>query len=187
MGAAGFVLTTIGAIATVLGAYFAWVAVRRPKNRVAVTATHHPRSSSPACHPVYDVFISYAHDDLGFVEDFADRLGQEGLRVARDELVLRPGTVLVHAIEQAIRDSTHGLMVFSPASVASDWVDQEYASLMSRSIEHRRLFIPVLIGAVSVDDLPEFARTRYFADFRHVSTAQYDELIGDIAEAVRRA
>jgi hypothetical protein len=78
-------------------------------------------------------------------------------------------------------------MVFSPASVASDWVDQEYASLMSRSIEHGRLFVPVLIGSVSVDDLPEFARTRYFADFRHVSTAQYDKLIGDIAEAIRRA
>jgi hypothetical protein len=48
------------------------------------------------------------------------------------------------------------------------------------------LFIPVLIGDVTVDDLPEFARTRYFADFRHVSAAQYEQLVIDVANAVRR-
>jgi len=81
--------------------------------------------------------------------------------VARDQIVLRPGAVLLHAVEQAIRNSAHG-----------------------RSIERKQLFIPVLIGAVTIDDLPEFARSRYFADFRRVSSAQYGKLVSDIAEAV---
>jgi hypothetical protein len=135
----------------------------------------------------YDLFISYSHDDLEWVREFADRLKQEGLNVVSDEVVLRPGAVLLHAVESAIRDSAHGLLVFSPASVASGWVEQEYVTLMGRSIEHKQLFIPVLIGAVTIDDLPEFARTRYFADFRRVSDEQYDKLVSDVAEAVRRA
>ena len=131
---------------------------------------------------VYDVFISYSHDDFDWVSRFAERLESEGLRVARDEVVLKPGDVLTHAIEQAIRDSAHGILVFSPASVASGWVQQEYAALMQRSIEDRLRFIPVVIDDV---ELPGFAATRYYADFRHVSVAEYDHLIAKIAEALR--
>ncbi len=131
---------------------------------------------------VYDVFISYSHDDIDWVSRFADRLEREGLRVARDEVVLKPGDVLVHAIEQAIRSSAQGLLVFSPASVASGWVQQEYATLMQRSIQDRLRFIPVVIGDV---ELPGFAATRYYADFRHVSGTEYDRLIAKIIEALR--
>jgi len=131
---------------------------------------------------VYDVFISYSHDDLDWVSRFAHRLEGEGLRVARDEVVLKPGDVLVHAIEQAIRDSAHGILVFSPASVASGWVQQEYSALMQRSIEGRLRFIPVVIEDV---ELPGFAATRYYADFRHVSGAEYEGLIAKITQALR--
>jgi TIR domain len=131
---------------------------------------------------VYDVFVSYSHEDSGWVTRFVERLEGEGFRVARDEVVLKPGDVLVHAIEQAIRDSARGILVFSPASAASGWVRQEYATLMQRSIEDQRRFIPVLIEDV---DLPPFAATRYYADFRHVTEAEYDRLIAKIAEALR--
>jgi hypothetical protein len=130
----------------------------------------------------YDVFISYSHADTDWVTRFAGRLEGQGFKVARDEVVLRPGDVLVHAIEQAIRDSAHGILVFSPASAASAWVRQEYAALMQRSIEDRLRFIPVVIDDV---ELPGFAATRYYADFRQVSVAEYDRLIAKIAKALR--
>lgn len=131
---------------------------------------------------VYDVFVSYSHDDLDWVAEFAALLEGGGLRVARDEVFLRPGDVLVHAIEQAIRDSAHGILVFSRASVASGWVQQEYATLMQRSIEGGQRFIPVVIDDV---ELPGFAATRYYADFRHVSGEEHEQLIGKITEALR--
>jgi hypothetical protein len=131
---------------------------------------------------VYDVFISYSHDDFDWVTEFAERLEREGFRVARDEVILKPGDVLVHAIEQAIRDSADGILVFSQASVASGWVQQEYAALMQRSIEDRMRFIPVVIDDV---ELPGFAATRYYADFRHATSTEYDRLLGKIAEALR--
>jgi len=130
----------------------------------------------------YDVFVSYSHDDFDWVSRFAHRLEGEGLRVARDEVVLKLGDVLVHAIEQAIRNSAHGILVFSPASVASGWVQQEYAALMQRSIQDGLRFIPVVIGDV---ELPGFAATRYYAEFRHVSGADYDRLFAKIAEALQ--
>lgn len=131
---------------------------------------------------VYDVFISYSHDDLDWVTDFAARLQREGFRVARDEVFIKPGDILVHAIEEAIRDSAHGILVFSPASVASGWVQQEYAALMQRSIENGSRFIPVLIEEV---ELPPFAATRYYADFRNAPRPRYDRLVAKIARALR--
>jgi hypothetical protein len=130
----------------------------------------------------YDVFISYSHDDIDWVTGFAARLVREELRVARDEVVLKPGDVLVHAIEQAIRNSAHAILVFSPSSLASGWVRQEYATLMQRSIESGMRFIPVVIESV---ELPGFAATRYYADFRNVSADEYDRLIGKITIALR--
>jgi hypothetical protein len=132
----------------------------------------------------YDLFVSYSHGDQAWVAELVARLRRAGLGVVRDELVIRPGDVLVHAVEQAIRDSAHGLLVFSPASVASPWVMQEYATLMQRSIERGQLFVPVLTGAILSDELPEFARSRYYADFRNASDARYAELVGNIASAV---
>ena len=131
---------------------------------------------------VYDVFISYSHDDVAWVADFAAWLENDGFQVARDAVILKPGDVLVHAIEQAIRDSAHGILVFSPASMASGWVSQEYSALMQRSIEDNRRFIPVIIGDV---ELPPFAATRYYADFRGVAGAEYDRLMATIAMALR--
>jgi TIR domain len=131
----------------------------------------------------YDVFVSYSHADIDWVRKFTQRLTDTGLQVARDEVFLGPGDVLVHAIEQAILNSAHGILVFSPESVASKWVKQEYATLMQRSIENGQLFIPVIIGDA---ELPAFAATRYYADFRHVSDEEYDRLISKIAESLNR-
>jgi hypothetical protein len=184
MDVAGLVFTAVGTLTGIVAAYFGWVAVR-PKKRPARPAPLAPSEGSGtegAVAPMYDVFISYSQDDLDWVTEFAERLEAEGVKVARDEVVFRLGDVLVHAIEKAIRDSAHGLLVFSPASLASGWVKQEYAAMMQRSIEKGLRFIPVIIKDVQ---LPEFAATRYYADFRHVSDVEYDQLIGKLAEAVQ--
>jgi TIR domain len=136
------VFTAIGSVAGVIGVYFAWVAVR-PRLAGSKVTRDHAAAAAPEMTfsgegremYVYDVFVSYSHNDLDWVTEFAARLESGGLRVARDEVFLKPGDLLVHAIEQAIRESAHGILVFSRASIASGWVQQEYAALMQRSIE----------------------------------------------------
>jgi hypothetical protein len=130
----------------------------------------------------YDAFISYSHADKQWVTDFAARLADEGLRIARDEVFLQFGDDVTHSIEQAIRDSAHGILVFSPASVSSGWVRLEYSAMMRRSIENGRRFIPVIIGDV---ELPEFAATRLAADFRKLGADEHGPVITKIAAALR--
>lgn len=183
---AGLIFTVIGSVAGVAGAFFAWVAVRpRWKSRVKRPAPAGPSSKEgekDVAGHIYDVFVSYSHDDLDWVVTFAGRLEDAGLRVARDEVFLKPGDVLVHAVEQAIRESAVGILVFSPASVASGWGRQEYAAMMQKSIEDGWRFIPVIIDDV---ELPAFAATRYYVDFRNVSRHEYDQHVAKIAEALR--
>ena len=187
MDTVGVILTAIGSVAGVFCAYFAWVAVRRARPKAKRVPLDKPASDrgsdgEGSTGHAYDVFVSYSHDDLDWVTRFAGRLEAEGLRVARDEVFLRPGDVLVHAIEQAILDSAHGILVFSLASVADGWVGQQYAVMMQKSIEDGRRFVPVVIDDV---ELPVFAASRYYVDFRNVSDDDYDLLIAKITEALR--
>jgi hypothetical protein len=186
----GLAIAVISAIAGIAGAFFAWVPVRKQLSRRRAARTPKPASasSSPSGSggPVtadYDVFVSYSHDDKAWVTAFAEHLRREGLKVDYDEEFLNLGDVLVPSIEQAIRDSAHGILVFSPSSVESKWVKQEYATMMQRSIELGSRFIPVVIEDA---DLPEFARSHYYADFRNATGEKYDELIKKIVRAVRK-
>ena len=129
------------------------------------------------------MFIAYAHEDREWVRDLAGALEQAGVTPAYDELLVRPGDVIVHSLDEALRASANGLLVYSGAALASHWVAEEYATLMLRSVQDGRRFIPVLIEDV---ELPPFAASRYHADFRNADAAAYDRLVGQIVEAVRR-
>ncbi|GAA1016631.1 hypothetical protein Aple_085690 [Acrocarpospora pleiomorpha] len=142
------------------------------------TAPHHGRDA-------FDVFISYCHRDADEVEKLAVALGSHGVRVAMDTLFLGPTDVLVHKVDKALRDSMHGLVVYSPASLTSTWVANEYAVLMRRAIENGTRFAPVLTGNVRLDDVPEFARARYFTDLRSVTPPVYDIRVKELAKALR--
>ncbi|MPY56984.1 toll/interleukin-1 receptor domain-containing protein [Streptomyces spongiae] len=188
---AGLLLSAVGTVAGVVSAYLAYVAVRHQLSR----RRHRPVPPVPPPAPApsaqgsarYDVFVSYGREDADWVRSFAARLRDKGLNVAYDEVVSRPGGIRVHTVETAIREAAHGLLVFSPASMNSGWVRQEYAALMQPSIESGRLFIPVVLGDV---ELPEFAATRYFADFRGLGDGSghdgvYERRVDEIARALR--
>ncbi|WP_067488505.1 toll/interleukin-1 receptor domain-containing protein [Actinomadura hibisca] len=132
----------------------------------------------------YDVYISYASEDREWAERLAERLEQAGLRVGFDQWVLQPGDVRVHKLEETIRVSTHGLLVFSRAALDAPWEQEKYAALMQRAITNGARCVPVLIGDV---ELPAFADARHPADFRDVSDAEYDQRVEEIVRALRGA
>ena len=72
------------------------------------------------------VFISYSRRNLAFVEQLAFDLKEAGLDVWYDLSGLDGGARWRVEIEKAIRSSQYVLVVLSPASVASDWVEGEY-------------------------------------------------------------
>ncbi|MDB5910589.1 MAG: Tetratricopeptide 2 repeat protein, partial [Massilia sp.] len=130
----------------------------------------------------YDAFISYAPADGEWVRWFAGQLREGGLRVAYQEVLRSPGAPIIDTIEEAIRNSTHGILIFSRASMTDVWVREAYFTLMRRSIEGGQRFIPVLIADV---ELPEFAANRFHVDLSSVDGPEYDRRVDSLVKAVR--
>jgi Tol biopolymer transport system component len=82
------------------------------------------------------VFISYSRKDLAFVERLAEDLKKAGLDVWYDISGLAGGSRWRSEIQKAIKDSQHIIVVLSPDSVESEWVEREFlfASNLKRKI-----------------------------------------------------
>jgi hypothetical protein len=187
MEAGALVITVLGTVAGIAGAYFAWVAVRRPR-RTPAGAPKAPTGGRTVTRedPVptdYDAFICYADDDADWVDALAGRLRQEGIKVAYDRIVLLPGDPVAHSIEQAIRDSAHGLLVYGSTAHENRWVREEYQVLLGRAVtgDGRRL-IPIIVKDA---ELPLFAANRYHLDFRNASEVEYERLVALLVRALR--
>ena len=72
------------------------------------------------------VFISYARTDLAFVEQLAADLRKAGFEVWYDISGLSGGSRWRVDIENALRSSQFVIVVLSPDSIKSEWVDREF-------------------------------------------------------------
>ncbi|WP_308378050.1 TIR domain-containing protein [Streptomyces sp. ISL-98] len=130
------------------------------------------------------MFISYAEDDGDWAGTLADRLKAEGVRVFFDRCSLRPGDVVVHELEAAIRRSKHGIQVVGPLTMTEPWARQEYAALVQASAGRGLRLIPVLCGDRDAD-IPPFASTRVWMDFRKLSGPAFDAKAVELARVLR--
>jgi TIR domain len=85
-------------------------------------------------------FFSYSRHDSEFVLKLAKDLRAAGARVWLDQLDIHPGQRWDSAIEQALADCPHLLVILSPSSVESTNVMDE----VSFALEEKKLVIPVL-------------------------------------------
>ena len=72
------------------------------------------------------VFISYSRRDLAFVKRLSADLQAAGLQVWYDLSGLEAGTRWSKEIQNALRQSQYFLVVLSPNSVESEWVEREF-------------------------------------------------------------
>ncbi len=89
------------------------------------------------------LFISYSRRDLAFVERLARDLTKAGHTVWYDLSNLEGGDRWGVEIQNAIRQSEVALVVISPSSVASEWVEKEFLYASNR---HLRV-VPLLYQA----------------------------------------
>jgi Tol biopolymer transport system component len=85
------------------------------------------------------VFISYARKDFSFVVRLANDLKNAGFEVWYDVSGISGGSRWMDKIEEAIRNSDFLVVVLSPESVVSEWVDREF--LFANKL--RRKIIPL--------------------------------------------
>jgi hypothetical protein len=128
--------------------------------------------SSPETGSSFDTFLSYHSGDSDWVAVLKRGLESKGLRVWLDSEQIRPGDLFPGTLARAIADVRTVVVVLSPGSVASAWVEEEYSLALAR----RRHVIAALIDDV---EPPGFLEGRTWVDFRDPEQypASLDQLV----------
>ena len=91
------------------------------------------------------VFISYSSKDRKFAQRLAQDLSKHEIPVWFDQFSLAPGDSIIGNIEAGIDQMDFLLVVLTPASVDSQWVQEEVHMAMHKGIFGRKVsVIPVL-------------------------------------------
>jgi hypothetical protein len=104
------------------------------------------------------IFISYSRKDIGFARKLAGDLEKAGYEVWWDLTDLRGGDDWPRVIPAAIESSQYVIVVLSPNSAISDWVEKEYTHALSL---HKKI-IPIMLAPSS---MPFALNTINYIDF----------------------
>src|SRR5512133_3451149 len=104
------------------------------------------------------IFISYSRKDIAFVRRLAGDLEKAGYTVWWDVSDLRGGDDWVRVIPAAIKASDTFIVVLSPNSAISQWVEKEY----TQALYLRKKIIPIMLES---SDVPFGLNTINYIDF----------------------
>jgi small GTP-binding protein len=92
----------------------------------------------------FDVFLSYASEDVAVVRAMAERLRSDGLRVWFDEWETQPGTTPEGALENGLEQSHALVFCMSANAFGAEWARLESSTFRFRDPLNRgRRFVPV--------------------------------------------
>lgn len=108
------------------------------------------------------VFISHSSIDKKFVRTLKDCLIANNIDIWMDEDQLDLGDSLLTKLEQALNDSSHLVIILSPASIESDWVKFE----LKKAIDNSRTGLMQKIIPVKFQEcqIPEELSDMVYAD-----------------------
>ncbi|MCK4364919.1 MAG: TIR domain-containing protein [Thermoplasmatales archaeon] len=126
----------------------------------------------------HQIFLSYASDDKDIARKIADKLIKSGVRVWFDMYELKTGDSLAAAIRNAISASDYLVVLLSPNSVNSVWVQDELNAALSRELTTRDItLLPVVIADCKI---PAALASRRYLDLR----LNFDEGVDHLVEQI---
>jgi Holliday junction resolvase-like predicted endonuclease len=129
----------------------------------------------------HQVFLSYAKADEEIAQRIADELRWRGISVWFDVYELKAGDSIAKAIEDAISASDYLIVLLSPNSVNSVWVQKELAAALSRDLSARDItLLPVVIADC---DIPLLLASYQLLDLRRDFEAGVTRLVEQIGVA----
>lgn len=126
----------------------------------------------------YQIFLSYASDDKDIARKIADKLIKSGVRVWFDMYELKTGDSLAAAIRNAISASDYLVVLLSPNSVNSVWVQNELNAALAHELTTRDItLLPVVIADCKI---PAALASRRYLDLRF----NFDEGVDHLVEQI---
>ena len=123
-------------------------------------------------------FISYSSSDRDFVKQLAESLQSRDVRVWWEPWEIKAGDSIINKLEEGIASSSVLILILSPASVSSRWIQEELDAALIKQINDRNIrILPVLKDDCSI---PPILRSRKYADF----TKDYNTAFEDLYKAL---
>jgi tetratricopeptide (TPR) repeat protein len=110
----------------------------------------------------WDVFLSYRSTSRKWVLALYDAMRQLGYQTFLDQFVLDPSQRLVRALEQNLRKSQAGVLIWSSHSDDSEWCQREYETFEKLESEGAFRYVVVRLDTVP---LPTFPSLKLWLDF----------------------
>lgn len=99
----------------------------------------------------YSCFISYSHQDEEFARKLYSRLRDSDISVWFAPEDLRGGEKLHQQIDEAIKIYDKLLVILSPNSIKSDWVQEEILKARKKELKSgKRTLFPLRLGSISI-------------------------------------
>jgi tetratricopeptide (TPR) repeat protein len=124
---------------------------------------HAPKPRALSGTDRWNVFLSYRSINRAWVLNLYDVLRELGHKVFLDQTALRAGDPLVKNLQDGLKTSQAGILIWSSATQDSAWVEREYETLERLASERKDFrFVPIRLDR---SKLPVFAENRIFLDF----------------------
>lgn len=133
------------------------------------TQTESPNNDRPRTSRVvdkkpktFDVFICHASEDKDFVDQLTSTLKNDGVAVWYDSFQIGWGDDLRPAIDNGLKNSRYGIVVFSSAFLKKKkWTEYELNGLFSKEKNGQKVILPIWHD-ITKDDISQYSLT--FAD-----------------------
>ncbi len=132
----------------------------------------------------YDVFVSHASEDKeDFVKPLVDALQSAGYKVWYDEFTLKVGDSLRRSIDNGLKSSRYGIVVFSSAFFAKNWTQYELDGLVTREMEGHKVILPIW-HMVSKNQVQNYSPTLADKKAINSSLSTIEEIVEQLAEVL---
>jgi hypothetical protein len=122
------------------------------------------------------IVIPHGYADHEFAHKLAGAMRHDRVTPWIDDVDMSAEAFLVNRVLQAARPVDCVVPAISAASVASNWVQHDLRTMMTRSFGERR--VRVLPARIDDCALPDFLASQPYFDFRRYGwSAAYDELL----------
>lgn len=108
------------------------------------------------------IFLSHSSVDKALARRLSRDLQTAGLEVWLDQWEIQVGEEFVQTIKKGVDDATYVIVLLTPASVSSNWVDREWRQKFQAEAKTKRISIVPVRGEPC--EIPDFLAQRSYAD-----------------------